>query len=67
MHVTARWGWPAIPAPVKQAAFLVSAEQWKLKDAPFGVAGFGEFGAIRVRLNPMVTTLLGPYRRPVIA
>jgi hypothetical protein len=38
-----------------------------LKDAPFGVAGFGEFGAVRVRNNPRAMALLQPYRRlPVL-
>lgn len=63
VSVTARWGWPAVPAPVKQATFVLAAEQWKLKDAPFGVAGFGEFGVVRVRQNPVVAQLLAPYRR----
>lgn len=66
VSVTARWGWPAVPAPVKQAAYVLAAEQWKQKDAPFGVAAFGEFGALRVRANPVVAQLLAPYRRAAV-
>jgi hypothetical protein len=66
VSVTARWGWPATPAPVKQAAYVLAAEQWKQKDAPFGVAAFGEFGALRVRANPVVAQLLAPYRRAAV-
>ena len=66
VSVTARWGWPATPAPVKQAAYVLGAEQWKQKDAAFGVAAFGEFGALRVRANPVVAQLLAPYRRAAV-
>lgn len=63
VQVTARWGWAAIPAPVTQACLILSSELFKLKDAPFGVAAFGEYGPIRVRQNPMACNLLQPYRR----
>lgn len=63
VQVTARWGWQAVPAPVKQATLILAGELLKLKDAPFGVAGFGEFGAVRVRDNPRARSLLAPYRR----
>lgn len=65
VEVTALWGWAAVPDPVKQATLVIAAEQWKLKDAPFGVAGFGEFGPVRVRDNPMAAALLARYRHPV--
>ena len=61
--VTAKWGWTAVPQPVRQAALIVGAEIFKLAEAPFGVAGFGEFGAVRVRNMPQVSRLLEPYRR----
>lgn len=63
VEVTANWGWAAVPSPVKQACLIIAAETFKLKDAPFGVAGFGEFGAVRVRDNPMVMRKLQPYAR----
>lgn len=67
LQVTARWGWSAVPAPVKEACLIVATEIGKLKDAPFGVAGFGEYGAIRVRQNPIAMGMLAPYRRsPVL-
>lgn len=49
VQVTAQWGWPDVPAPIKQACLGVAAENFQLKDAPLGVAGFGEFGVVRVR------------------
>ncbi|WP_157251115.1 head-tail connector protein [Nonomuraea typhae] len=63
LQVTAQWGWAAVPAPVQQACLILSAEVFKLRSAPFGVAGFGEYGAIRVRENPKVCALLKPYER----
>jgi hypothetical protein len=55
------WGWPAVPEDIKMAAIIGAAELWKLKDAPFGVAGFGEYGAVRIRKNPKVIELCWPY------
>ena len=64
VKVTAKWGWPAIPGPVKQACMIVATETLKLaREAPFGVAGFGSDGLIRVRDNARVMSLLAPYRR----
>jgi hypothetical protein len=63
VQVTAQWGWTAVPSGVKQATELAAAEIFRLKDAPFGVAGFGEAGLIRIRENPKLAMLLGPYRR----
>lgn len=65
LQVTARWGWSAVPAPVKQACLIMAAETFKLATAPLGVAGMGEFGFIRVRDNRMATAKLEPYRRDV--
>lgn len=67
VQVTARWGWAAVPAPVKQATLIVAAETFKLSTAPFGVAGFDGFGAVRVRDNPMAAKKLRPYvRNPLL-
>lgn len=62
VQVTGVFGWPAVPWGVKQAAMILAEETLKLKDAPFGIAGFGEFGSVRVRENPAVARLLAPYR-----
>lgn len=62
-QVTATYGWPVLPANVAQACLLLAAELVKLKDAPFGVAGFGEYGAVRVRENPKIAALLYRFTR----
>ena len=63
VQVTARFGWPSVPKAVKQATLLLAARNFKLREAPLGVAGFGDFGAVRVRDNPIVAQILAPYRR----
>ncbi|PXY25153.1 hypothetical protein BAY59_24310 [Prauserella coralliicola] len=67
VRVTARWGWETVPDPVRQACLILAAETFKLKDAPFGVAGFGDYGPVRVRNNPIAAKKLGPYIRYRVA
>lgn len=64
VEITAAWGWATVPEPVKHATLITAAEIAKLKDAPFGVAGFGDLGLIRVRENPKVAQLLNEFRHP---
>ncbi|HEX6970007.1 MAG TPA: hypothetical protein VF174_14530 [Micromonosporaceae bacterium] len=68
VQVTARWGWPTVPDPVRQACLMLAAMAAKLTaEAPFGVAGFDQFGAVRVRDNPIARGMLAPYQRwPVL-
>lgn len=61
IQVTGVFGWPAVPYPVISAAEILGAELFKMKDAPFGIAAFGEYGPMRVRQNPEVERLLQPY------
>lgn len=68
LQVTAQWGWSAVPSPIKEACLAVAEETFKLKDAPYGVIGAAEFGAIRVRANPMAMAMIAPYGlEPVLA
>lgn len=61
VQVIGVWGWPAVPPPVTQAAFILAADLFKFKDAPFGVAGVSDFGVVRIQSNPWLTELLRPY------
>jgi hypothetical protein len=61
IQVTGVFGWPAVPLAVKQAALIAASDLFRLKDAPFGVAGFGEFGVVRIQANPRVMSLLHRY------
>lgn len=67
VQVTARWGWAAVPGPVKQACLMLAEEIYKQKDAPFGIAGTDNYGLVRVRENPMVMRKLAPYVRYPVA
>lgn len=64
VQIAGVWGWPSIPDPVREAALILAVDCFKLKDAPFGVAGFGAEGfTVRVKQNPQALALLQPYRR----
>jgi hypothetical protein len=64
LQVTAKWGWAAVPVDVNQACLLLAEEIFKLKDAPFGVAGYGIDGAVmRVQNNPKIAAMLAEFRR----
>lgn len=63
IEVTGVFGWPAVPPSIKQAALILATELFATKDAKYGVAGYGDYGAIRVRQNPFVGQLLAPYKR----
>jgi hypothetical protein len=64
VEATGVWGWPAVPRGVRTAATMVAEEI--MKDAPFGLVSFGEF-ATRIRENPRIMKLLGPYVHPQVA
>lgn len=60
VQVTAKWGWAAIPDNVVTSCLMLAVTDDKAKDAPFGVAGFGDY-AVRIRQNPMVEEKLKDY------
>lgn len=64
LKVTAKFGWSAVPDDVTEACVLKAASLFKRKDAVFGVAGFNEFGSVRIsRSDPDVIDLLRSFRR----
>ncbi|HEY7821632.1 MAG TPA: phage head-tail connector protein [Acidimicrobiia bacterium] len=65
VRVYARYGWPAVPEPVKQATILQASRLFTRLDSPLGVAGMGDMGVMRVSrfVDPDVEQLLLPYRR----
>jgi hypothetical protein len=65
VQIVGVWGWPAVPEGVKEAAKILAEDTWKLKDAPFGVAGEGEF-TVRVGDNRRAMKFLEPYRKDPI-
>ena len=68
VRVAGTFGWPSIPDPVAEATLLLSIRLFKRPDAPLGVAGFGELGAVMVRGSDLdARNLLLPYMRVAVA
>jgi hypothetical protein len=66
--VVGTFGWPSVPDPVAEATLLLAIRLFKRPDAPLGVAGFGELGAVMVRGSDLdARNLLLPYMRVAIA
>jgi hypothetical protein len=64
LQVTAAYGWPAVPKAIEEACVLKAASLFQRKDSPQGVAGFGDFGVVRIsRRDPHVMELLEGYVR----
>lgn len=64
IQVTGTWGWPAVPAAIRQACLIQAHRIFKRKDAPEGMMGFADFGVVRMqgRLDPDVAALITPYK-----
>jgi len=67
VRVAGVYGFPSIPTVITQAAVLQSSRIFSRLQSPLGVAGFGEFGVVKVTraLDPDVAALVEPYRRIV--
>jgi hypothetical protein len=61
VQMTAVWGWPAVPPGVTEAAFILAADIFKMKDAPFGVSGVSDYGVVKISANPWLVEMLRPY------
>ena len=56
-----QWGWTGgAPDMVKRATLELAKDLFQFKDMRGGVAGFGEFGAVRLRENPAIAMMLDP-------
>jgi hypothetical protein len=62
VQITGVWGWSQVPAPVTQAAFILAADIFKMKDAPFGIAGTSDYGTTRIVANPWLVEMLRPFK-----
>lgn len=61
--VTATFGWAATPPQVIEATKIIAKDIIQQRNNNSGVAGFGEYGAIGVRMNRIAMDMLGPLRR----
>ena len=68
VQVTARWGWPSVPDDINAACLILTADLYKRKDAPGGILGLGDLGAIRMSpLGRDVTAMVRAYRKETLA
>ncbi len=63
VEVTAQWGFATVPDEVREACVIQSVSVMKAPDAALGVAGYGDFGPVRLRqaLHPTAELLIAPY------
>lgn len=65
VRVTARFGWPAVPDDITEAALIQASRLYKRKDSPEGITGSAEWGVVRLsRRDPDVWALIEPYIVP---
>ncbi len=64
-HAGAALSLARYPAVVTEAAIILAAQVFRVKDAPLGIAGSAEMGTSMVipRMHPHARMLLMPYRR----
>jgi hypothetical protein len=61
VQIATTWGWPQVPWQVAEANRILAADMFKMKDAPFGLAGSADLGVVRVQSNPWLTELLSRF------
>lgn len=65
VRITARFGWPAVPEDITEAAMIQAARLYKRKDSPEGIIGSAEWGVRNLsRRDPDVWALIEPYILP---
>jgi hypothetical protein len=66
LRITARWGWPALPPKIAQAALIQATRLYKRRTSPEGVAGSAEWGGVirLTRLDPDVAALAESVTTP---
>lgn len=64
VSVTARWGWPAVPAAIKQGTIEIVRDLLETRNNTFGFLGVVDgVTAVRLRGNAHVAELVATYRR----
>ncbi len=61
VKITGRWGWAAVPSPVKSACRRLAHLQYEARNAAFGAAGTAETGYIRLRDDVLACQWLNPF------
>lgn len=67
-RITTRFGWPAEPDDITEAALIQAARLYKRKDSAEGITGSAEWGVVRLsRRDPDVWNLIEPFILPGFA
>jgi hypothetical protein len=67
IRITAKWGWPAVPAQIEEATLMAAQRLFRRKDSPEGVLGNSDFGVVRVgRWDPDYDKLIRKFVKPGI-
>lgn len=61
VQVTARWGWAAVPTPIKTACRRLAQLDYEARNAPFGTAGIGDLGIIRLKEDILADRHMLPF------
>jgi hypothetical protein len=64
VQIATTWGWLRVPWEVTEANRILAADLFKMKDAPFGIAGVSDLGVLRIQSNPWLVELLHDYINP---
>ncbi|TFE42498.1 phage gp6-like head-tail connector protein [Streptomyces sp. ICN441] len=68
VRVTTRFGWPAVPGDITEAALIQAGRLFRRKDSPEGVLGSAEWGVTKLaRRDPDVAALIEPFIIPGFA
>lgn len=52
VQIATTWGWTYVPWQVTEANRILAADEFKMKDAPFGITGVADLGVMRIQSNP---------------
>lgn len=65
VRITAKFGWPTIPADIVEAALIQATRLYKRQGSPEGIIGSAEWGVRNLsRRDPDVWNLVEPYILP---
>lgn len=65
IRVTAKFGWPAVPDDITEAALIQATRLYKRKDSPEGIIGSAEWGVRNLsRRDPDVWNLIEQFIMP---
>lgn len=64
VRVTAKWGWPSVPADINSAALILARRLFNRKDSPAGIMGSQEWVVNLAKKDPDVQSLIEHFMIP---